>query len=260
MNRIDRLFQEKKENILSVYFTAGYPSLHDTANLIKELDLAGVDMLEVGIPFSDPVADGPIIQQSSLEALNNGMNLRLLFEQLAAIRQITDMPLVLMGYLNPIMQYGYDEFCKSCHEVGIDGVIIPDLPPELYEKKYKSMFEAHGIHAIFLVTPQSSDTRIIELDKATSGFLYVVSSSATTGVKRGFDSYQIEYFKRLQRLGLKSPKVVGFGISSNETFNTACEYAQGAIIGSAFVKALGEPGKLSDRVNSFVNKIQENKR
>lgn len=256
MNRIDTFFQQKKSQILSVYFSAGHPQLNDTAEIICQLDKAGADLIEVGIPFSDPVADGPVIQQSSLKALKNGMTVKLLFEQLEGIRSITQIPIILMGYLNPVMQYGIEKFCERCTEVGVDGLILPDLPPDLYNEQYRKLFEKHNLSNILLVPPQTSDERIRQLDEWTAGFLYVVAASSTTGAKQGFQPYQIDFFKRLEPLGLKKPRLAGFGISDRETFTEACNYLNGAIIGSAFVKTLDEPGELEEKIMDFISKIR----
>lgn len=256
MNRLDKLFTEKKDKILSVYFSAGHPNLNDTATIIKTLDEAGADIVEVGMPFSDPVADGPIIQESSLQALKNGMNLKLLFSQLQTIRESTQIPIVLMGYLNPVIQYGVKEFCARCAEVGVDGLILPDLPPELFNEEYRQTFEKNNLSNILLVTPQSSEERILQLDKWSSGFLYIVSSSSTTGTKKGFDDYQINYFKRLQELDIKNPKLIGFGISDKKSFEETCKHANGAIIGSAFIKALNNDGNLHEKILKFVKGIK----
>lgn len=257
MNRLEKLFLKKKENILSVYFSAGHPELNDTATIIEALDKAGADIVEVGIPFSDPVADGPVIQQSSLKALKNGMSLELLFSQISTIRQKTEIPIVLMGYLNPVLQYGIEEFCAKCREIGIDGAILPDLPPDLFQEKYKATFDKNSVSNILLVPPQTSDERILELDKLSTGFLYVVAASSTTGAKQGFEPYQIEYFNRLKKLNLESPTLIGFGISNSESFKEACSYANGAIIGSAFIKTLEEKGELQTKITGFIKKIQK---
>ena len=257
MNRLNKLFQEKSKDILSVFFTAGHPNLNDTVTIIENLDKAGADIVEVGIPFSDPVADGQVIQQSSLKALNNGMSVKLLFEQLKNIRSVTQMPIILMGYLNPVIQYGITDFCKRCYEIGIDGLILPDLPPELYIERYKDIFEMYKLANIMLVTPQTSDERIKQLDKLSSGFLYVVSSSSTTGAKTGFQEYQLDYFKRLKNLNLTKPKLIGFGISDNQAFKEACLYAEGVIIGSAFIRKLEQSGSLTDNIIAFIKTILE---
>ncbi len=255
MNRLEKLFKEKQNNILSVYFSAGHPNLDDTEKIIAQLDKSGADIVEVGIPFSDPVADGPVIQQSSLEALKNGISLKLIFKQLENIRKVTQMPIVLMGYLNPVLQYGIEAFCKKCKEVGVDGTILPDLPPDIYEKEYKTIYGECNLSNILLVPPQTTDARIKELDQLSSGFLYIVAASSTTGAKEGFEDYQLEYFYRLETLNLSSPRLIGFGISDKKSFQEACKHANGAIIGSAFIKALNQEGKLEEKIDAFIKKI-----
>lgn len=257
-NRINKLFQEKKERVLSVYFTAGYPELNDTKTIIQELVKNGVDLIEIGMPFSDPVADGPVIQQSSLVALNNGMSVKKLFEQLLDIRQSVDIPLILMGYLNPVLQYGIEAFCQKCNEIGIDGLILPDLPLSVYEDDFKAIFEANNLHNIFLITPQTSDERLKQIDEISTGFIYMVSSNATTGAKTSVTDFQRQYFERIKSMNLKNPRVIGFGISNAETFANACQYANGAIIGSAFVKALEGNEPLSKKISDFINSILTN--
>jgi tryptophan synthase alpha chain len=254
-NRINKLFQEKKERVLSVYFTAGYPNLEDTVPVIQELVKNGVDLIEIGMPFSDPVADGPVIQHSSLISLQNGMSIRKLFEQLKDIRQTVDIPLILMGYINPVLQYGIDAFCKKCNETGIDGLIIPDLPMDVYEAEFKSVFETNNLHNIFLITPQTSDERLKVIDSASSGFIYMVSNNATTGTQTGLSDFQKQYFERINSINLKNPRLIGFGISNAETFKIACQYASGAIIGSVFVKALEGKEPLGQKVSDFINSI-----
>jgi tryptophan synthase alpha chain len=254
-NRINKLFQEKKERVLSVYFTAGYPELNDTKTIIQELVKNGVDLIEIGMPFSDPVADGPVIQQSSLVALNNGMSVKKLFEQLQDIRQSVDIPLILMGYLNPVLQYGIEAFCQKCKEIGIDGLILPDLPLSVYEDDFKAIFEANNLHNIFLITPQTSDERLKQIDEISTGFIYMVSSNATTGAKTSVSEFQKQYFERINSMNLKNPRVIGFGISNAETFDNACNYANGAIIGSAFVKALEGNESLAQKISGFINSI-----
>lgn len=254
-NRINKLFQNKGKNILSVYFTAGYPKLNDTKAIIQELVKNGVDLIEIGMPFSDPVADGPVIQHSSLIALQNGMSVRELFGQLEDIRQLVDIPIILMGYINPLLQYGVEAFCQKCKELGIDGLIIPDLPMSVYEEEYKSIFKANDLHNIFLITPQTSDERLRTIDDASSGFIYMVSSNSTTGVKTSISTMQKDYFERINNFGLKNPRLIGFGISNAETFQNACQYAQGAIIGSAFVNALGVDSPLEKKVSQFIESI-----
>ncbi|WP_321288272.1 tryptophan synthase subunit alpha [uncultured Sunxiuqinia sp.] len=254
-NRINQLFQDKKENILSVYFTAGYPQLNDTVEIIKTLEENGVDLIEIGMPFSDPVADGPVIQNSSTVALKNGMSIKQLFEQLQSIRQTVNIPLILMGYLNPVIQFGLEAFCMKCQEVGIDGLILPDLPVSVYQEEYKELFEHYGLHNILLITPQTSDARIQEIDEASGGFIYMVSSSSTTGAKDKVSDFHEDYFNRVNQLKLNNPRLIGFGISNQETFENACKYASGAIIGSAFVKALEQDKTLDEKVSAFVNRI-----
>jgi tryptophan synthase alpha chain len=254
-NRINKLFQEKERNILSVYFTAGYPELKDTKTIIQELVKNGVDLIEIGMPFSDPVADGPVIQHSSLVALQNGMSVRELFGQLEDIRLSVDIPLILMGYINPVLQYGVEAFCKKCKELGIDGLIIPDLPLSVYEEEYKTIFEANDLHNIFLITPQTSDERLRMIDEASTGFIYMVSSNSTTGAKVGISDMQKSYFERINNFGLKNPRLIGFGISNAETFRNACQYAQGAIIGSAFVNTLGVDLPLNGKISKFIESI-----
>ena len=255
MNRIDKLFQEKKERILSVYFTAGYPELNDTTTIIQELEKNGVDLIEIGMPFSDPVADGPVIQHSSLVALQNGMSIRKLFDQLKDIRETVDVPLILMGYINPVLQYGVEAFCKKCNEIGIDGLIIPDLPMDVYQEQFKAVFEANNLHNIFLITPQTSDERLILIDGVSSGFIYMVSCNSTTGAKASVSEFQRAYFERIRNSGIKNPRLIGFGISNAETFRNACQFASGAIIGSAFVKALDGSESLEQKISGFIHSI-----
>jgi len=252
-NRIKTLL-ENKQDILSIYFTAGYPKLDDTVKVIEELVDAGVDLIEVGLPFSDPLADGPTIQKSGNIALDNGMTTKLLFEQLKEIRDKTDIPLVLMGNLNPVMQYGMDAFCKKCGEVGFDGIILPDLPVDVYESEYKELFERNGLSNIFLITPQTSEERIKYIDSISNGFIYMVSDSSITGATSGISDSQQAYFDRINNLGLTNPRLIGFGISTHQSFSTAVNSSSGAIIGSAFIKHLGEKGL--DGVKDFVRMIR----
>ena len=256
-NRIDKLFSEKDGKILSIYITAGYPGLHDTVRLIEALQENGADMVEIGIPFSDPLADGPVIQQSSQEALANGMSLDLLFRQLKEIRQKVSIPLLLMGYLNPVLQMGMERFLGRCRECGIDGVIIPDLPPAEYESLYLEMFKSHGIYHALLVTPHTEGSRIRKIAALSQGFLYLVAAASTTGTRSSLEDEQKNYFKRISDMGLPLPGLIGFGISNRETFLTACKYARGAIIGSAFIKALGTESSLTleERVENFINTL-----
>lgn len=241
MNRIKKALANDKK-LLSIYFTAGYPKLTDTVEVLEALENNGVDMVEIGLPFSDPLADGPTIQESSTRALENGMTTSLLFDQLKDIRKTVSIPLILMGYFNPVLQYGVEEFCAKCQEVGIDGLILPDLPLAEYQEHYQKVFESHDLIPTFLITPQTSDARIQQIDKASNGFIYMVSSASVTGAKSGFGSIQTNYFNRIQKMELTTPQIVGFGISNAETFHTATEVTKGAIIGSAFIKILTEKG------------------
>lgn len=239
MNRIHTLFQTKQNGILSVYFTAGYPNLNDTTTILKELQQKGINLVEIGIPFSDPMADGPVIQQSSTIALRNGMSLRLLFDQLRDIRNEVSIPLILMGYLNPIMQYGFENFCKSCAECGIDGVIIPDLPFADYLANYKETADRYNVKMIMLITPETAEERIRLIDEHTDGFIYMVSSASTTGAQQSFTEQKQDYFRRINSMQLRNPRLIGFGISNKATLDAACANASGAIIGSKFVQLLG---------------------
>ena len=252
MNRIDTKLQQDKK-LLSIYFTAGYPKLNNTISIIQELEKNGVDMIEIGLPFSDPLADGPTIQESSTIAIANGMTTSLLFEQLKDIRKNVHVPLIIMGYFNPMMQFGMEKFCQKCQEVGIDGLIIPDLPLYVYENEYKSLFEKYGLKNVFLVTPQTSSERITQIDAISDSFIYMVSSAAVTGSQSGFGNEQMDYFKRIADLNLKNPQIIGFGIKDNETFSQATKYQKGAIIGSAFIKFLND-NPISN-IKSFINKI-----
>ncbi len=237
MNRLEKRLANKPNNILSIFFTAGYPAPNGTRQTVLELAAAGADLVEVGIPFSDPLADGPTIQASSHAALENGMSLEKLFAQLEGIRSETEMPLVLMGYLNPVLQFGIEQFCEKCAEVGVDGVILPDLPLAFFQKNYVPLFAQHDLCPIFLVTPQTSDERIRELDAASRGFLYAVSTASTTGGAGGFNASQVAYFQRIAKLKLNNPVLVGFGISDKSAFDTVCQYLNGGVVGSAFIRA-----------------------
>ena len=237
MNRINqKLYKEGK--LLSIYFTAGYPKLNDTISIIENLESSGVDMIEIGLPFSDPLADGPTIQQSSSQALKNRMTTEILFSQLTDIRKNVSIPLLIMGYFNPIMQYGVEDFCKKCAEIGIDGLIIPDLPVDVYHKKYQTIFEKYNLVNVLLITPQTSLERIRFIDSISQGFIYMVSSASTTGTQNSFGESQKNYFEKIAKMNLRSPQIIGFGISNKDTFQLATQYAKGAIIGSAFVKFL----------------------
>jgi len=251
-NRINKLLAAKSKNILSVFYTAGYPKLNDTVSIAKALEDAGADIVEIGIPFSDPVADGPVIQASNKVALDNGMNLKLLLGQVNEIRKQVKLPIILMGYINPVLQYGIAKFCKDAAAAGVDGVILPDLPLFEYETEYKAMFEQHGLKNIFLISPTTSEDRIRKIDDASDSFIYAVSASSTTGAKEGFSSEQEGYFKRLQKMKLKNPLLIGFGISNNETFKKASEYSAGAIVGSAFIRLISEGKDLSTEIGGFV--------
>lgn len=253
-NRILQLFDRKKENILSVYFTAGYPEVDMTCEIIRELQQQGIDMIEIGIPFSDPMADGVVIQNAATQALRNGMSLRKLFSQLENIRETIDIPLILMGYLNPIMQYGFENFCKRCREIGIDGMIIPDLPFKDYLEEYKDIADRYDLKIIMLITPETSEERIRFIDENTEGFIYMVSSAATTGVQSSFAADKQKYFERIAAMNLKNPRLIGFGISNRETFDSACRNASGAIIGSQFVKLLAEK-TLAEAVSRLLEMI-----
>lgn len=255
-NRIIDLFAQKNNRILNIYFTAGYPQLHDTVSIVKSLEEAGADMIEIGIPFSDPIADGPTIQASNQVALDNGISLEVLFQQLEGIRENVNIPIILMGYLNPVVQYGIENFCKKAAELGVDGIILPDLPMREFEMVYKDVFERHNLSHIFLVTPQTSDDRIRKIDQLSSGFIYVVSMDSTTGRTDALSDKQKAYFERIQSMKLANPALIGFGISDHKSFETASEYAQGAIIGSAFIKAISNGKPLKESVEKFVKSIK----
>jgi tryptophan synthase alpha chain len=256
MNRINKLFQSAEGKILSIYFTAGYPLIDSTVSTIKDLASAGVDMIEIGMPFSDPLADGEVIQNSSQTALNNGMSIELLFRQLSDIRKETAIPLLLMGYLNPVLKFGIENFCRKCSDTGIDGVIIPDLPPDIYIEEYSGIFDKYRVYNIFLVTPQSDPERIRMIDKISRGFIYMVSASSTTGTRKGFSEEQLTYFERLNNMNLINPRLIGFGISDNDTYTKACSMSDGVIIGSAFVKISQENGFNKAAVRKFIESIR----
>lgn len=256
MNRINSLFANKgNKRILSIYYTAGYPTLDSTLDIAQNLEKAGVDFLEIGFPYSDPVADGPVIQHSSEVALKNGMTLARLFEQLKALRQRVTIPVLLMGYVNPVLQYGVERFCRDCREVGVDGIIVPDLPMYEYEALYKPVFQEHELSNIFLVTPQTAEARIRKIDELSTGFIYLLSSSATTGKNLAVSESTEAYFARIQGMKLNNPVVIGFGISDHHTFVRATDYADGAIVGSAFVRLLGEPDYL-EKIPAFIRKLR----
>lgn len=259
MNRIKSKMQANNfseindKKILSIYFTAGYPNLNDTVSIIENLEQSGVEMIEIGMPFSDPLADGPTIQQSGTQALQNGMTTEILFSQLLNIRERVSIPLLIMGYFNPIMQYGVEEFCKKCFEIGIDGLIIPDLPVDIYHEHYESIFKKYNLINVFLITPQTSEDRIKFIDSISDGFIYMVSSASTTGAKNTIGRDQEKYFAKIAAMQLKTPQIVGFGISNKETFDRATENTKGAIIGSAFVKFLSENS--IENIPTFIHSI-----
>ncbi|WP_440069742.1 tryptophan synthase subunit alpha [Tenacibaculum discolor] len=254
MNSIQDIFNQKENDLLSIFFTAGFPKLDDTTKIIEELGKNSVDFIEVGLPYSDPLADGPTIQHSSDVALKNGMNLDVVFKQLESIKDSNKTPLVLMGYLNQIIKYGEDKFCKKVKDCGIDTVIIPDLPMVEYENHYQQLFKNYGITNVFLITPHTSDERIRKIDALSDAFIYVVASASITGAKGEVSEEQINYFKRIKAMNLQSKLIVGFGISDHKTFSTACEYANGAIIGSAFIKELEKKGV--EGIGDFVKTVK----
>ncbi|HCT30693.1 MAG TPA: tryptophan synthase subunit alpha [Bacteroidales bacterium] len=257
MNKITLLFQTKKNNILSIFFTAGYPTTDSTATILKSLEENGVDMVEIGIPYSDPLADGTTIQQSSSSAIKNGMTLDLLFTQLDELKGNIKIPLILMGYYNPVMQYGIEKFCNKAASVGISGVILPDLPIIEYTSKYQKYFEGSNLSIIYLITPQTPDERIRLIDSVSNGFIYAVSSSSTTGKSNDFDDSQIEYLKKINSLGLKNPIIVGFGIHNKTTLNTAWQYANGAIVGSAYINQLTKHNDIEVATHKLLMQLKE---
>ncbi len=261
MNRLDKLFAAKKQNVLNIYCTAGYPQLNATMAVIEALQNNGADIIEIGMPYSDPLADGEVIQQSSAIALQNGMTIEILFNQLHNLRKSPSsggvgeaLPIILMGYMNPVLQFGIEKFCSAAKEVGVDGVILPDLPMYEFETLYKPLFEKNDLKFIFLVTPETSEARIKKIDALCSGFIYAVSSSSTTGNNKAIEE-QEGYFKKLQGLQLKNPILVGFGIKDKATFTAACKYTNGAIIGSAYIKALQNTTDIAQTTKDFLNKI-----
>jgi tryptophan synthase alpha chain len=255
VNRITQLFETRRTGILSVYFTAGYPEPDNTQAVLEALQRGGVDLAEIGIPFSDPMADGPVIQHASTQALRNGMSLRRLFEQLKEIRRTVRMPLLLMGYLNPVMQYGFEAFCQSCAAVGIDGMIIPDLPFADYMADYRATAVRYDLKVIMLITPETSDERIHLIDEHTDGFIYLVSSAATTGAQQVFDDARQAYFRRIAQMHLRNPRLIGFGISNRATFGAAVANASGAIVGSKFVQLLSETASPDEAVATLLKTI-----
>lgn len=255
MNRIHKLFEDKQDRVLSIYFTAGFPELEDTVPIMEAIEAGGADIIEIGVPYSDPIADGPTIQDSNMIALENGISLKKLFEQLADFREKVTLPVVFMAYLNPIIQYGMEAFCKKCQEVGIDGLILPDLPMQQYLDDYKSTFEEYGLVNTFLISPQTSEKRILEIDQHSNGFIYMVSSHGVTGAKAGITEEQTSYFKRVNSMNLKNPLLIGFGISDAETFSKASEYSNGAIIGSAFIKTVKDSKNLSQDIQEYIQSV-----
>lgn len=255
MNRIHYLFNTKQDRVLSIYFTAGFPKLEDTIPVMEAIQAGGADIIEIGIPYSDPIADGPTIQDSNMIALENGMSMKKLFEQLKGFRAKVHLPVVLMGYLNPIMQFGMEEFCKKCKEVGVDGLIVPDLPMQQYLDEYKSLFDSYGLVNTFLISPQTSEKRIREIDENTDGFIYMVSSHSITGAKADISDDQITYFERVKAMNLKNPRLIGFGISDAQTFSTASQYSNGAIIGSAFIKKIKDAQNLNQDIQAYIQSV-----
>lgn len=256
MSRLTKLFQNNKKGILSVFYTAGFPKLNDTVEIAKHLEKAGADIIEIGIPFSDPVADGPTIQASNKVALDNRMSVKLLLEQVKLIRNEVSIPIVLMGYLNPVLQYGIEKFCRDAAASGVDGLILPDLPLEEYKAEYKDLTVSLGLDVIFLISPTTSEDRIRTIDELSTGFVYAVSSSSTTGAKKGFSSDQESYFQKLKAMNLKNPFLIGFGISDKETFSKANESASGAIVGSAFINLLKESNNFENDISTFVKNLK----
>ncbi|WP_321480534.1 tryptophan synthase subunit alpha [uncultured Bacteroides sp.] len=257
MNRINHLFNSNKKDLLSIYFCAGHPTLQGTADVLQALEANGVSMVEIGIPFSDPMADGVVIQNAATEALHNGMSLKVLFEQLRNVRRKVKIPLILMGYLNPIMQYGFESFCRKCVECGIDGMIIPDLPFKDYQERYRLIAERYSLRIIMLITPETSNERVREIDEHTDGFIYMVSSASTTGAQQDFDSQKRAYFKKIEEMKLRNPRMVGFGISNKATFKAACEFSTGAIIGSRFVALLDEEKDPEKAIQRLIQGLKE---
>ena len=254
MNRIEKLFSDKKRNILSIYFTAGFPRLNDTREILEALQKHGADLVEIGMPYSDPLADGPVIQQSSMAAIRNGITIKLLFDQLKDCRNNCHLPLILMGYLNPVMQYGIEKFCMDARNAGIDGIILPDLPLHEYETEYKAVFQKYDLHFIFLITPETSKDRIRKIDEAGNGFIYAVSSSSITGTEKSLAA-QETYFQRLEKMNLNNHIIVGFGIRDHDTFSQACKHAAGAIIGTAYIKAIENSVNIDADTQKFLNSI-----
>ncbi len=255
MNRIDEKFKQKN-GLLSIYFTAGFPAPDDTMTVLKALDKAGVDFVEIGMPFSDPLADGPVIQRASLDALNGGMCIKKLMSQLEGMRQSVSMPVILMGYINPVMHYGIEKFLSDAAERGVDGVILPDLPWKEYLQTYKPLFDKYNIHLIPLIAPQTPDERMKEIDRDAEGFIYMVASAGITGNIKTSEDYRTKYFERVRALGLRNKLMIGFGVKDKAGFNHACAHANGAIIGTAFINYLKENGANETAIAQFVNAIK----
>lgn len=261
MNSIQKLFSQKEKDILSIYFTAGFPRLNDTENILRSLQKNGADLIEVGMPYSDPLADGPVIQNSSMQALHNGMTIKILFGQLNQFHQsspsgVRGTPLILMGYLNPVMQYGIEKFCNDARNTGISGIILPDLPINEYESRYKKIFEENNLSFIFLITPETSEERIRKIDSISTGFIYAVSSSSITGKDTNINA-QKNYFERIKKMNLKNKVLIGFGIRNHEGFAEACKYAAGAIIGTAYINAIANAENIDSATHIFLNSILE---
>ncbi len=254
MSRLQQLFKAKTKNVLNVYCTAGYPQLHSTLEVMKALQQNGADIIELGMSYSDPLADGPIIQQSNMVALSNGITIAKLFEQLKDFRQEITIPVILMGYMNPVLQYGFEKFCSDAASIGVDGLILPDLPQYEFETEYGPVIKKYNLDFIFLITPETNEERIRKIDTLSSGFIYAVSSSSTTGNNKAIEQ-QETYFKKLQSMGLKNPVLVGFGIKDNQTFRAACQYTNGAIIGSAYIRALEQNQNVAAVTKDFLNTI-----
>ncbi|NBA86794.1 tryptophan synthase subunit alpha [Emticicia sp. CRIBPO] len=256
MNRIVETFNNKTGKVLNIYFTAGFPQLESTREILSAIEAGGADIAEIGMPYSDPVADGETIQASNQVALDNGMSLKVLFSQLEGMRDSIRIPVILMGYLNPVYQYGIEEFCKRCKEVGVDGLIIPDLPIDEYYEEYKPVFDQYGLLNIFLITPQTSEERIKRIDEISEGFIYMVSSASVTGATSGISEGMETYFNRVNALNLKNPRLIGFGIKDNESFNKASEYAAGAIIGSQFIRVIESAEHLKEDIVEYLEGVR----
>ena len=259
MTRIEELFSNKQKDICNIYFTAGFPNLNDTEKIILTLEKAGADMVEIGMPYSDPLADGETIQQSGSVALENGMTLQILFEQIESVRQKSEIPLVMMGYFNQVIQYGEEAFFKKCKEVGVDGFILPDLPAAIYEADYQELMKENNLNNIFLITPQTPDERIVYLDSLSSGFVYMVADASVTGKQKDISNSQIAYFERIEKMNLTNPRLIGFGISDHQSFSAACAHASGAIIGSAFIRALEKSENIEETIYNFIGMIKNEK-